>query len=93
MRYMGKIYVSDVMDQIVVSGYVFDTDEWTNPDHETSEFTWQIPGVGRSDALEWLSDALSRAVLNVTTAPPSRRTGPPAIGGPYTISETGDRPI
>jgi hypothetical protein len=64
MRYHAKVYVSDVMDQVVVSGYVMDTDSHTNPDHETYEFSYQAPGVGLDDEHAWLLNSLYRALVS-----------------------------
>lgn len=59
MRYVAKIHVLDVLDQIVISGYVLDADDWSNPDHETTEFVYQEPGRGDSDPHGWLERALT----------------------------------
>jgi hypothetical protein len=64
MRYVAKVHVLDVLDQIIVSGYVLDADDWTNPDHETTEFTYQIPGTGLSEPLPWLLNALYRGMVS-----------------------------
>jgi hypothetical protein len=93
MRYVAKIHVLDVMDQVVVSGYVVDSDHWTDPDHEVHEFTYSVMGLGLSDPYAWLLNALYRALVSEET--PARggsMTGVPS-GGLHTISETGDRPI
>jgi len=63
MRYVAKIHVLDVMDGIVVSGYVVDCDDMTDPDHEAVEFACTMDGLGLNDPLRWLHDALSRADL------------------------------
>lgn len=62
MRYVAKIYVLDVMDQIVLSGYVRDADAHDVPNEEPLEFTWQVPGQGQSDPRQWLLTALTSAV-------------------------------
>lgn len=69
MRYIAKIHVLDVMDTVVVSGYVLDVDDYSNPDHETWDFACTLDGLGLSDPLEWLSDALSRGDLSMSKGP------------------------
>jgi len=70
MRYVAKVHVLDVLDQVVISGYVIDT-ETAGPDgEEPFEFTWQVPGLGLSDSLEWLLDALHRGCDRATPASP-----------------------
>lgn len=61
MRFIAKIHVLDVMDTVVVSGYVFDADPLTDPDHEATEFACTLDGLGLDDPSEWLDDALKRA--------------------------------
>ena len=70
MRYLAKVYISDVMDQIVVSGYVLDADPITDPDHEPVEFTYQTATPVTSDPLEWLQQGLYRWIADMRT--PSR---------------------
>lgn len=72
MRYVAKVHVLDVLDQIVISGYVLDADDWTNPDHETTEFVYQRPGTGLSDPHEWLTQALT-ALLEQSNGPSGLR--------------------
>jgi hypothetical protein len=72
MRYTAKIYVSDVMDQIVVSGYIVDCDSRSSPDHEATEFTYQMPGWGLNDPLEWLKTAVGMWVLNTSHTPSAK---------------------
>lgn len=69
MRYVAKIHVLDVMDEVVVSGYVYDADPLTDPDHEVLDFTYAAPGTGVSDPLAWLLNSLYRCL--VTQATPS----------------------
>lgn len=66
MRYVAKIHVLDVMDQIVVSGYVYDSDGPVQDGEAPLEFTYQVPGVGADEPLAWLLNALDRALVNVT---------------------------
>ncbi len=71
MRYVCKVHVLDVMDEVVVSGYVLDVDTASNPDHDTWEFAYQVPSYGRSDPADWLVSAL----YSVLTQMP-KTTGP-----------------
>ena len=71
MRYVGKIYVMDVLDQVVVSGYVHEYPDMPGTEPETLEFTWQVPGAGIPEPVGWLRDALSRAVPRATPATPA----------------------
>jgi len=66
MRFVAKIHVLDMMDEVVVSGYVYDADPLTDPDHDPLEFTYVSMGKGIDDRLTWLKwhiyDALQKAV-------------------------------
>lgn len=73
MRYVAKIHVLDVMDSVVVSGYVVDCDPVTDPDHEPYEFAFTSDGVGECDPFLWLADALTRAGLFTNTPPQTAR--------------------
>jgi len=72
MRYIAKVHVLDVMDSVVVSGYVYDADDLTDPDHEVTEFTYQVPGTGLSEPLPWLLNSLYRAFVSTQTSPSGR---------------------
>lgn len=63
MRYMAKIHVMDVMDEVVVSGYVYDADPMTDPEHESWDFTYSVKGIGLDDKAAWLLNALYRALV------------------------------
>ena len=54
MRYVAKIHVMDVMEDVVVSGYVFDADPLTDPDHTPIEFAYFSKGKGLDDKVSWL---------------------------------------
>jgi len=69
MRYIAKVYVSDVMDQVVVSGYVVDADPLSDPDHQAVDFTYQGRGAGISEPLLWLQRALQEAAPLMSSAP------------------------
>lgn len=72
MRYVAKIHVMDVLDQVVVSGYVFDADPLTDPDHEPLEFTFQGNGKGLDDPIAWLHWHVYEALMT-QTSPLARR--------------------
>jgi hypothetical protein len=90
MRYVCKIHVLDVMDRIVISGYVHGYDGLHDEPPTQDEFSYSVPGVGLSDPYEWLTKALYDAVLQLTQEPQRARDGAPGDGGLHTISETGD---
>ena len=70
MRFVAKVHVMDVMEQVVVSGYVYDADPLSDPDHEPLEFSETVPGVGSDDRMAWLLNALYRALIQ-SAAPPA----------------------
>jgi hypothetical protein len=69
MRYIAKIHVLDVLDKVVVSGYVYDADPISAPDHEVIEFTYEAKGVGLDEPLPWLLNSLYRALVETQTSP------------------------
>lgn len=89
MRYVAKVYVTDVMDQVVVSGYVFDADAVSNPDHTSSEFTYQTAGTGESEPLPWLLGALYRALVAEQRPGAMGSNRAVAVRGPHTVSGLG----
>lgn len=91
MRYVAKIHVLDVMDQIIVSGYVYDADGPVRDGEPPLEFTYQVPGVGHDDPLVWLLNGLYRALIDQPPAGAAglRRAG--SQGVLDTISGSGDR--
>lgn len=72
MRYVAKLHVMDVMDQVVVSGYVFDADPLTDPDHTATEFAFQSPSRGIDDPTAWLQWHVYEALMH---------SKPPVTGG------------
>lgn len=72
MRYVAKIWVMDVLDDVVVSGYVYDADPLTDPDHEPTEFSFTSRGKGIDDRLAWMSWHVYEA-LQAQTSPSARR--------------------
>lgn len=90
MRYVAKIHVLDVMDQVVVSGYVYDADVLTDPDHLATEFTYSAPGIGLSEPLAWLLNSLYRCLVHEQTPAQSRESRGLQMGGPHIISGSSD---
>jgi len=64
MRYVAKVHVLDVLDEIVISGYVIDSDPLSNPDGHSWEFAYQVASFGLDDPAEWLLTALGRMLLD-----------------------------
>lgn len=93
MRYVAKIHVLDVLDQVVVSGYIYDADPITDPDHVLTEFTCSAPGLGLDDRHAWLLNSLYRCLVAVQTPAAMGETTGAAEGVLYTISETGDSAV
>lgn len=90
MRYVAKIHVVDVMETVVVSGYIHEHDSIDGWAPDLYEFSYAIPGVGLSDPYEWLDKALQDAIACMRQQDSSASWSPAADGGPHTISETGD---
>jgi hypothetical protein len=91
MRYIAKVHVLDVLDQVVISGYVYDADPITDPDHEPLEFTYQVPGTGLSEPLPWLLNSLYRALVAEQRPPHGGTEAGVPMGGSHTISGSSDR--
>jgi len=92
MRFHTKVYVSDVMDHVVVSGYVLDTDPMTNPDHDVWEFAYDVPSYGLDDPQSWLAVALNAAATLMSTPPSRVRGGGGPMGVRNTVAPYGDTP-
>lgn len=90
MRYVAKIHVLDVLDQVVVSGYIYDADVMSSPEHEPTEFTYSTAGTGISEPLPWLLNSLYRCLVAEQRPAPGEQNGAPRGGSPYTVSGTGD---
>lgn len=73
MRYVAKLYVMDVLEDVVVSGYVYDADPLTDPDHVPYEFTYASRGKGLDEPISWL-------VWHVYEALQAQHS-PPQMGG------------
>jgi len=70
MRYVAKIHVLDVMDQVVVSGYVYDADGPVQDGEAPLEFTFTAPGTGVDEPLPWLLNSLYRCLVAEQTPSP-----------------------
>lgn len=93
MRYMASIYVSDVMDLIALTVEIQGWTEDYGPPELVYQKTLTYPGVGADLPHEWLARALFLASEEITTPTAKGGGGRCAMGGGYTISETGDRRI
>lgn len=92
MRYVAKIHVLDVLDQVVVSGYCYDASGQDPDGHPSWEFTYGHRGIGLDDDHEWLIWALYQTLLQMAEPAARRVTTGSTMGGPHTLSETGDSP-
>jgi hypothetical protein len=90
MRFIGKVYVMDVLDAIVVSGYVIEAELDGEEPGETYEFSQTYAGRGDNVAQEWLAYALHQHLLNGRTPPPGGQTTGPTTEGVHSISGSGD---
>ena len=72
MRYVAKVHVLDVLDQVVVSGYVYDADGPVKDGEPPLEFTYAAPGVGLDEPLPWLLNSLYRCLVAEQRPPASR---------------------
>ena len=91
MRYVAKIHVLDVLDQVVVSGYVYDADPESDPDHVALDFTYSAPGTGVNEPLPWLLNSLYRCLVAEQRPGRGGQNRGAVDGGGYTIYETTDR--
>jgi len=90
MRYVAKIHVLDVMDDVVVSGYVYDADGPVRDGEPPFEFSCVTPGRGLDDPVAWLLIHLYHALHHELAPARNRTSGGRSQGVPHTISETGD---
>jgi hypothetical protein len=90
MRYVAKLHVVDVMENVVVSGYIHEHDGMGEWSPELYEFSYAVPGVGLTDPYEWLDKALQDAVSCMRQQDSSASWSPAADGGPHTLSESSD---
>jgi hypothetical protein len=61
MRYISRLWVMDVMDTLVISGYVADADPHEGSREAEWRFTESVAGVGEQDPARWLLRALADA--------------------------------
>lgn len=73
MRYVAKIHVTDVMEDVVISGYVFDADPLSSPDHDVVEFSFVSRGKGLDDPIEWLVWHVYEALQRQVTPSPGEQ--------------------
>jgi hypothetical protein len=63
MRYFAKLHVCDVMDTVVVSGYVHEYSDFKGEPPEVYEFSYSTPGLGLTEPHTWLLNALYQALV------------------------------
>lgn len=90
MRYVAKMHVLDILDTVVVSGYVHAHDSLDGWSPDVWEFSYVTPGYGENDPLDWLSRALYSMLAQMRQEDLQATWRPSADGGPHTVSETGD---
>ena len=93
MRYMATIYISDVMDSIAATLELQGWSDQLGPPETVYEHTGVWRGVGETGRQEWLQRALMLLLQDMSTAPEESRSGAAPMGGPHTISGSGDRTI
>jgi hypothetical protein len=90
MRYIGKVYVMDVLDHVVVSGYVIAAELDNEEPEETYEFSETYAGRGDNVAEEWLAHALHQHLLNRNHPPRGGVATGGSTGDVHSISGSGD---
>lgn len=75
MRYVAKIHVLDILDQVVVSGYCYDADPKSDPDHIPLEFSFTGQGKGLDDKTSWLVWHVYEALQQLTRPPSANAEG------------------
>jgi len=93
MRYMATIYVSDVMESVALTVEVQEWAEQYGAPETSLRATYVWPGVGAGSPREWLGMALFLASEQLTTPDPKGGPGAAAMGGPHTLSGSGDTRI
>ena len=88
MRYVAKIHVLDVLDTVVVSGYVHAHDSLDGWSPDVWEFSYVTPGYGENDPLDWLSRALYSMLAQMRQ---EETWSPLADGGANTITGMPDQ--
>jgi len=90
---MASIYISDVMDQVAATLEVQGWDDQFGPPDVVHQETWLWPGLGETNVQRWTARALILMAGGMSKAPLEGRSGAEPMGGPHTISETGDKPL
>jgi len=93
MRYMATIYVSDVMDQVALTVEIQGWPSQFGAPEDVLRATYVWPGVGEADPVGWLSRALFLAAEGMSKAPEEGSSGASPMGGPHTLSGSGDTRI
>jgi hypothetical protein len=93
MRYMASIYISDVMDQIAATIEVQGWEHQFGPPEVMYQDTIITPGYGDYDCSRWLQRALDILSSRMSATPSESQNGAVPMGGPHTISETGDKRV
>lgn len=65
-RMVAKLHVLDVLDQVVVSGYVYDAQGPVSDGEAPIEVAVTLPSRGVDEPLTWLLVALSSAIAEMT---------------------------
>lgn len=91
MRYVAKVHVLDVLDQVVVSGYIHACPDRGGDSPEVYEFSLSVPGVGEPGPVAWLARALSGLSYRQWEEGLTGLHGTAVPGGGYTLYESGSR--
>lgn len=86
MRYVAKLHVLDVLDTVVVSGYVHAHDSLDGWSPDVWEFSYVTPSYGENDPLDWLSRALHSMLAQMRQEDSNASWSPLADGGAHTVS-------
>lgn len=86
MRYVGKLHVLDILDTVVVSGYVHEHDSLNGWSPDVWEFSYVTPSYGENDPLDWLSRALFSMLAQMRQEDLQATWRSSADGGPHTVS-------
>lgn len=63
MRYVAKIHVLDILDTVVVSGYVHEYPDLQGEPVEQHDFSESVPSRGVDDWKAWLAVALYQTLM------------------------------
>lgn len=62
MRYSAQIYVTDLLDEVVVHCVIQEWDGMSRAPFPLTSRTASVLGKGLDDPIEWLNDALNRTL-------------------------------